>query len=52
MLYVFAVLGIKSAKSAGLICIAINTTFPEKDLKKAGADLVIKYSRDNFKPYH
>jgi len=34
--------GIKAAKSSGAKCITVLGTFPENELKKAGADVVIK----------
>lgn len=49
-----ATLGIKSAKMAGLFCLALETTLKEDLLKNAGADLVFKnhkYLLNYFKHY-
>jgi len=34
--------GVQAAKAAGMYCCALLTTFPEQDLRSAGADLIIR----------
>jgi beta-phosphoglucomutase-like phosphatase (HAD superfamily) len=37
-----AIAGVQAAKAAGMRCLALLTTFPEKDLREAGADIVVR----------
>lgn len=41
--------GIKAAKAAGMTCAAVTTSFPEEDLKNAGADMILTGLEDILK---
>ncbi|MEM7813882.1 MAG: HAD family phosphatase [Candidatus Aenigmatarchaeota archaeon] len=41
-----SIVGVQAAKRAGMRCIALLTTAAKKDLKSAGADLIVKDFRD------
>ena len=44
-----AVNGVQAAKSAGMTCVAVTTSFKEDDLYKAGADYIIRTLPDMLK---
>ena len=37
-----SVLGVQAAKSAGMLCVAVLNSFPERELAAAGADMIIE----------